>query len=265
MNSEATSTRALADRRCVVLLGEPGMGKTSALAAGLALRPRTEALQSLNLDLGIYASEDRLVRAVFESETVRAWQSGSELLCLTLDGFDEALNRVETLDRLLGDYLRTWDCERLFIRLVCRTADWPQTLRPVLEDRFGDANMHELLPLRRSDAGVLLRAAGLDADQVLAAVEQAHIVPLAARPLTLRLIQSAISPDGSLPGSARALYERGLFALLDEMNPARRGSMRPLGGAARRMGAAERIAALSTFGGRLTVGRARLRRQRRRI
>jgi hypothetical protein len=31
-NTEAVSTRSLADRQCVVLLGEPGMGKTSALA-----------------------------------------------------------------------------------------------------------------------------------------------------------------------------------------------------------------------------------------
>ena len=39
-NAEALSTRELADRPCVVLLGEPGMGKTSALDAGQALRPQ---------------------------------------------------------------------------------------------------------------------------------------------------------------------------------------------------------------------------------
>lgn len=252
-NTEATSTRELADRHCVVLLGEPGMGKTSALAAGQALRPPVQDLQELHVDLGVYASEDRLVRAVFESERVAAWQSGSDSLCLTLDGFDEALNRVETLDRLLGEYLAGWDCGRLFIRLVCRTANWPHTLRSVLEDRFGEANIHELLPLRRPDAALLLRSEGLDAEQVLAAVEQARIVPLAARPLTLKLVWSSIGPDGTLPESARDLYERGLTALLDEMNPGRRGSIRPPGAVARRMQAAQRVAALSLFGGRPTV------------
>ena len=63
------------------------------------------ALQELHVDLGVYASEDRLVRAVFESERVLGWQSGSDSLCLTLDGFDEALTRMETLDRLLGEVL----------------------------------------------------------------------------------------------------------------------------------------------------------------
>ena len=252
-NAEAKSTRELADRHCVVLLGEPGMGKTSALASGQALRPQAQALQELHVDLGVYASEDRLVRAVFESERVLAWQSGSDSLCLTLDGFDEALNRVETLDRLLGEYLAGWDCGRLFIRLVCRTADWPHTLRDVLADHFGEANIHELLPLRRPDAALLLRSEGFDAEQVLAAVEQARIVPLAARPLTLKLIRSSIGPDGTLPESARDLYERGLTALLDEMNPGRRGSIRPPGAVARRMRAAQRIAALSLFGGRPTV------------
>src|SRR5688500_15678364 len=104
-DTEATSTRALADRRCLVLLGEPGMGKTGALAAGKATRPPIEKLEELHFDLGVYASEERLVRAVFESDRVRAWQAGSGSLCLTLDGFDEALNRIETLDRLLSEYL----------------------------------------------------------------------------------------------------------------------------------------------------------------
>jgi hypothetical protein len=252
-NTDATSTRALADRRCLVLLGEPGMGKTSALAAGKATRPPIEKLEELHFDLGVYASEDRLVRAVFESDRVRAWQAGPGPLCLTLDSFDEALNRIETLDRLLSEYLMSWGPERLFIRVVCRTADWPQTLRNTLEESFGEANIHELLPLRRSDAGVLLRVAGLDTEEVLAAVEQARMVPLAARPLTLKLIQSSIGPDGSLPHNAQALYERGLMALLDEMNPRRRRTIQLPGEIARRMQAAERIAALSLFGGRPTV------------
>ncbi|MFI2488526.1 hypothetical protein ACH47X_16570 [Promicromonospora kroppenstedtii] len=212
-----------------------------------------ENLEGLHFDLEGFASEDRLVRAVFESDQIDGWQAGSGSLCLTLDGFDQALNRVETLDSLLSEYLKGWDTKRLFIRVVCRTADWPQSLRHTLEDRFGDANVHELLPLRRSDAGLLLGASGLDAEGVLAAVEQARIVPLAARPITLKLIESSIAPDGSLPHSAQALYDRGLRALLDETNPHRRGAIQVPGGVSRRMQAAERIAALSLFGGRPTV------------
>lgn len=254
-NAAAVSTGELAERQCVVLLGEPGMGKTSTLAAGRTVAPQAEGIEGLHVDLGRYGSEDRLVREVFQSEQIRTWQAGNHSLCLTLDSFDEAKNRVETLDQLLDEFLMRWDCDRLFLRVACRTADWPQRMRTVLENNFSEVNIHELLPLRRSDAADLMRAAELDAEEILAAVEQARIVPLAARPLTLKLIQSSISQHGSLPGNARELYEHGLTALLDEMNPQRQQAIAPPGGVAGRMRAAERIAALSLFGGRPTVWR----------
>ncbi len=252
-NPDAVATPALADSRCLILLGEPGMGKTSALRGGAALRPDLSDLVNMHVDLGLYGSEERLVSGVFENRVITEWQSETGALCITLDSFDEALSRIPTLDRILIHYLNIWDTAKLYLRIACRTADWPRNLDGALSDQFGDVAPHELLPLRRSDAALLLRTAGLEPDEVLQAIERARVVPLAARPLTLNLIQSSIGPDGSIPETGKDLYDRGLRGLVDELNLDRRRGIGSPGAVARRLKAAQRIAAISLFAGRPSV------------
>lgn len=254
INSAITATRDLARTRCLVLLGEPGMGKTSALDAGQNFKP-DPSVPVRHFDLGAFGNEERLVNRVFEDAELAAWTKETGELCLSLDGFDEAHNRIDTLPRLLLDFLNQCDCSRLYLRLACRTANWPGFLRKTLEHRFGQdsVRIEELLPLRREDAATLLRAAGVDPVDVLAAVEAAHVVPLAARPLTLNLLRASIDPAGGLPQSAAELYYKGLLALADEMNPMRRGTDLAAGSAAERIGVASRIASISIFGGRPSI------------
>jgi hypothetical protein len=96
-NADAMTTAELVDSRCLVLLGEPGIGKTSALAAHGQLAPPGSEIAGLSVDLGSFSSEDRLARRVFENDTITAWAAGQGTLCLTLDGFDEAHQRIENL------------------------------------------------------------------------------------------------------------------------------------------------------------------------
>ncbi|MFE7223516.1 NACHT domain-containing protein [Nocardioides sp. NPDC057577] len=254
INARITSTRDLARTRCLVLLGEPGIGKTSALNEGRDFRPDL-SVPVQHFDLGSFSSEERLVSRVFESAELAVWRKGRGELCLSLDGFDEAYSRVETLPRLLVDFLNQCDCSRLYLRVACRTANWPAFLREALEVGFGEdsVRVQELLPLRRDDAATLLRAAGVDPIDVLTAVEAARVVPLAARPLTLNLLRAAIDPAGGFPQSASELYDKGLLALADEMNPIRHGTGFAAGSAAERLRVASRIAAISIFGGRPSI------------
>jgi hypothetical protein len=251
-NRDAVTTASLVASRCLVLLGEPGMGKTTALQTLGGLKP-SDGTVDLRVDLGSFSSEDRLARRVFEHPRITTWLAGTGVLCLTLDSFDEAHNRIENLPRMLDEYLDDWDCARLLLRIACRTADWPSSLRAVLDRQFGQAEVFELLPLRRNDAALLLENAKVAAEPFLAGVEQAHVVPLAARPLTLNLLRTSLRPDGTLPGNASELYKRGLLALADEMNPQRRDAASPTSGPIERLGAAARIAAISTFGGRPAI------------
>jgi hypothetical protein len=114
----------------------------------------------LHFHLDAFSSEERLAQREFENARVMAWMAGSSTICLTLESFDEAHDRIENLHRMLGEYLENWDCERLLLRIACRTADWPSQQTNSLDEKFGQANIHELLPLRCDDAPKLLSGPG---------------------------------------------------------------------------------------------------------
>ncbi|WP_157979619.1 NACHT domain-containing protein [Kribbella monticola] len=252
-NAEAVPTTALRDFRCLVLLGEPGMGKTAALAAERALLPDGFDGEDLQWNLGRFASELRLEERVFRDPRIQAWCAGEGELSMTLDGFDEAHNRIPSLHSMLADYLDAWPCSRLWLRIVSRAAEWPSSLPAKLETRFGALKTYELLPLRRRDAGAIVKAQGFSAPDFLTAIEAARVVPLAARPLTLNLLIAARHEDGRLPDSTVELYERGLLALADELNPERRDSGAPVFPPQHILRTAERMAAISIFGGKPTI------------
>src|SRR5262245_13876151 len=68
-NPDVVSFAAIADFPCLVLLGEPGIGKTHALMAArdaLAAERADGPDVVLHLDLRSYGSEDRLVRQLFD-------------------------------------------------------------------------------------------------------------------------------------------------------------------------------------------------------
>lgn len=254
INADIVTTQDLAPTRCLVLLGEPGMGKTSALNEGRELQPDPN-VPVLHFDLGSFGSEARLVSMVFESAEIELWSKGDGELCLSLDSFDEAYDRIENLPRLLINFIDQCDSSRLYLRVACRTANWPAFLREMLDKEFGKDNVRvqEMLPLRRGDAATLLREAGVEPDDVLSSVEATRVAPLAARPLTLNLLRASIDPIGRFPQTASELYRRGLLALADEMNPMRRNAGFAAGGAAERLDVASRIAAITIFGGRPSI------------
>nr|WP_271212524.1 hypothetical protein [Rhodococcus wratislaviensis]GLK39070.1 hypothetical protein GCM10017611_59400 [Rhodococcus wratislaviensis] len=252
--SRAVPLTSLVSNRCLVLLGEPGMGKSSTLKSHASLVESGNDVDEMRVDLANFSSEERLTRKVLDGPKITRWRNGNGHLCLTLDSFDEAHSRIDNLHRLLGEYLGEWDCERLLIRIACRTAQWPASMTAILKQHMGVVDSYELLPLRRTDAAAIL-SPRLDPEAFLNAVETAHVVPLAARPLTLKLLAATFIQSNTLPARSTELYESGLLTLCDEMNPERRdaarGSATP--DAKRLLQAASRIAAFSTFSGRPTV------------
>jgi ABC-type taurine transport system ATPase subunit len=96
-NVDALTIGDLRQCRTVVLLGEPGMGKSTFLAEARPLLPENCGAADDHHNLAEYGSEDRLVRSVFESQRVEKWLAGTGELCLTLDGFDDAQTRNPSL------------------------------------------------------------------------------------------------------------------------------------------------------------------------
>ena len=252
---------AIAALRCLVLIGEPGLGKTTALVAErLALddQLRKDAADAgvLAVDLGATREEAVLRGQLFESDRYRAWQSGTGQLHLFLDSLDEARLRVETIADLLLEGLEGAEFDRLHLRLACRSADRHRRLEDALRAGFGDDRfaVYELVPLRRRDVSDAAREQGLDANTFLGEVIGRSLQPLAIRPLTLRFLLRAAGEPRGLPAGATELYRRGCQLLVQEPDEdRRRGAVAGRLAAAQRFAVATRIAAATILAGRSAV------------
>ncbi len=177
-NPGVVRTDDVREHHCLVLLGEPGTGKSTAVAETARLVPTGVSLVSF--DLGAYGSEDRLVREVFDDPSIVSWSGGYGQLCLVLDSLDEARARVPHVGAVIADRVRRLPYDRLFLRIACRTADWPAGLEQSLEDVFGAVAVVEILPLRRVDVSAMV-AAWCNPSRFLNEVEQAGAGPLAGK------------------------------------------------------------------------------------
>ena len=178
---------------CLVLLGEPGIGKTHALQAehnAIDVKIGLEGGHTMWLDLRSYGDENRLVRDLFECETFESWAGGNHVLHVYLDSLDECLLRLDNLAALLVDELKKYPVQRLRLGIACRTADWPNTLEDGLRRLCGNDSVaaYELAPLRRVDVLEAAETAGLDKESFLTEIDCKQIVALAIKPVTLNLL-----------------------------------------------------------------------------
>jgi predicted NACHT family NTPase len=98
-NPDVVSFESIATTPCLVLLGEPGIGKThTTQAEQKTICPRIEEKgdQVIWLDLRSFGSEDRLVRDLFESTAFVSWVKDKCRLHLFMDSLDECLLRIDT-------------------------------------------------------------------------------------------------------------------------------------------------------------------------
>lgn len=261
LNPDLVTFDAIAHVPCLALIGEPGIGKSFAIEAEQKIidaKIKEEGSQILRLNLREYSSEDRLVRRLFESPTFNAWIQGQHRLYVFLDSLDECLLRINTLAALLVGELSNYSnhVERLYFRITCRTADWPNSLEQGLKKIFGKeaVGVYELAPLRRIDIASAAQTKGLDENTFLQAIEQQEVVPLAIKPITLKLLLNTYCNNGSLPTQQTELYLKGCRLLCEETNEYRRDA-RLTGNltADQRMVVAARIAAVTVFCNRYAV------------
>jgi predicted NACHT family NTPase len=254
---------ALQDWRALVLLGEPGIGKSTALseeADRVASLPADANLVSLYVDLRAFSSESLLYQRVFESDKFVAWRNGNSHLFLHLDSLDEALLRIDSIANLLGAELPGTPTERMSLRIACRTAVWPaDTLGSALTSIWGDTSgAFELAPLRRRDLFTALEAHGIAEEGFMRALFAAQAVPFAIKPLTLKMLLTIYQERDALPKSNIDLYKQGCLALCEERNQSRRDSGRRGSlHAGQRMRLAGRIAAATILGNRFAVWTSR--------
>src|SRR5262249_26025784 len=110
---------------CLVLLGEPGMGKSTTLAKE---RDRLVAMGSKVLSLDLARTDGRTAL----EQIAEASGSAAQPLFVLTDGLDEGVARNANLVEQLGEALRRADRSHLRLRISCRTLEWPR----LLEDRL---------------------------------------------------------------------------------------------------------------------------------
>lgn len=262
-NPDLVTFAAIAKSPCLVLLGEPGIGKTYAIEAernNLIKKIHQEGGQTFLMNLRSYRSDDRLVRDLFDSTHFNSWRNGTHHLHIFLDSLDECLLRVDTIATLLVDELNKYRNEvaRLYLRIACRTAVWPKVLEEGLEQLWGEnsVGVYELVPLRRVDVREAANANGLDSDAFLQEVNTKKAVPLAIKPITLKFILNTYRRTGQFSPDQRLheLYLEGCRLLCEEINQGRRDS-RLVGdfNVEQRLIVAARIAAVTIFANRLAI------------
>ncbi|MBI3608862.1 MAG: hypothetical protein HY207_12920 [Nitrospirae bacterium] len=250
----------LLDLPCLVLVGEPGLGKTTALNA---IRP--DLISRLSSERNLIWEDMRSVpdpatfrQRVFETPEWTTWRSSQhEKLILVVDGVDEGLMRLSNFVPFLTRELEGAPHERLQVVLACRTADWPTAQGKALLNQWSASKdqplVWELCPLRQTDARLAAEQSGVDPDAFIKALYASGTVGLASRPITLFfLLQSE-----NFTGTRTTLYEQGCLKLCEEQDRSRLESQQAQGAswsAPRQLHqVAARIAYVLTLGGKSSV------------
>ncbi len=240
---------------CLVLLGEPGIGKSTAMGRAYEdERNRGDALVIWK-NLGVFSDTGHMQREIFRSSDMATWKAGDSHLSLFLDALDESVIHVKPVFAALSEEFTTLKplAGRLRLRVACRTAEWPTLLESSLTDVFGDGvGIFELTPLQIQDVMTAAEAWGVEVRRFLDAVKSRDAMAIATRPLTLEFLLNRFSRTSTLPSSRQELFSEGCRLLAGESSESRRASDDLGSGtlsADERLAVASRIAALTVFSG----------------
>jgi hypothetical protein len=222
-NNSAKSFPEIASIPCLVLLGEPGIGKSKEVndASNNSMQEiKNTSDHVLQYDLGSFGSEDRLEKAIIGNPQVVTWAKGSGILYLFLDSLDEGLLGIGNLCSVLVDCIKTLPINRLRLRIACRTAAWLPSFEDSLITLYSEKNIgvFELCPLRKRDVIAAVTMEGKDPKIFLKQVERNNAESLASRPITLKFLLKA---KDAFSDSRVELYRKGTLRLCHESNQKR--------------------------------------------
>jgi hypothetical protein len=263
----AASARALSDieARKAVLLGQSGLGKTHALRAEAErLNDLGRPAAYINLR-GLNAQEAR-------KEVVRHLNRPGRSTALMIDSLDEVEGTRDAMSRALGEVFNRYDGRIEQIRLaVTSGSQWTTTYEcPTCSSSpdpcpncastgmnailgAGHAK-YEMAPLTEVQVRQAAATDLSDVDAFVASVVKAGIGPIAAYPLSLKLLLQA-ARRGRLPETRKEAYQIGAEGLAAGVNAEAATVNIPLG---QRVAAARRLAVASVLSNAPEIWRRRL-------
>nr|WP_321982666.1 hypothetical protein [uncultured Cohaesibacter sp.] len=193
----------------LVLLGEPGAGKSTALeyeafAEGGEIATCREVMNGYPMGESGTAYLDAL-------DEYRSGDSGKDKLL-------QLANAISHIN------IRRW-------RLTCRTEDWRATadLKAMRRAANNESiTVAHLLPLNEEEAQLVLASLGEpDPETFIGEARRKGADVFLENPLSLRLLHSVVVLNGVWPTSRFDLFTRATFALAHEHNPERETDPRP--------------------------------------
>ena len=256
LNSEATRLAALDDVPCLLLLGEPGMGKTTELGRE-ATRLEAQHIQVVDVELGSHSSWPSLEGELTLRTEAALSNAGDGRVVLVLDGLDEAALEIRRLADDLPRWLHKAGTSRLCLRIASRKV---VSRLSYLTDELGriwpnQVKRFELAPLTQADIEMAAVYRGLDGVKFVDQVTRRGVGSLAARPITLELLLASAGDGSELPESRHEIYEIGVRELARERNERYMESGRPKAEVGEVVEAAERLAAVLLLAGRSRIVR----------
>lgn len=203
---------------CLALIGEPGIGKSTALAEerdrlkSSGKHPAYRDLRSISDAAGLreFLGELNMRPNIFGTPT------------LLLDSLDECRLEVSNAAEMIGEALESMGPPRPRLLICCRSADWPQSFESRLTALYGTDNtaVYVMAPLRRRDVETALDAEHIDHDAFFDEINRLRLTPIATKPLTLQMLLAEFGTGRDLGASQAAVVERGCLRLCEE-SPAR--------------------------------------------
>ncbi|MDN0075415.1 hypothetical protein QU481_10985 [Crenobacter sp. SG2303] len=210
----------------VVLLGEPGSGKSHELKLLKARALAAASRQVSSLDLGKYADAARLDAAL--RRELKACINDGVSSILFLDALDESRVNIKCAETVLEDVLRDVSPWALQLVITCRTPAWPDSLEEFLREHWkangsneSTVSVFEIAPYSREQVLARLLETGIDENCFFEALDGSSAHGLALQPLGLGFLMSQFKDGSTFSTSRWELYERGCAALLKESSTSR--------------------------------------------
>jgi hypothetical protein len=194
---------------CLVLLGEPGIGKSTALEyeasqEGGELLTCREAMNGIPIASASTAYLDAL-------DEYRAGENGKDKL-------------IQLANTITQSGVRRW-------RLTCRAEDWREAADMCAMRRAASEHpitVAYLLPLDDTEAEIVLSGLGeADPERFLANARARGAGAFLENPLSLQLLHSVVASGGLWPSTRFELFNRAIYALAHEHDPERVNDRRP--------------------------------------
>ena len=243
--------------KCLILLGEPGYGKTFEFE----YRHKQYKVKNANIltFLGYFKDWNGDILDTFKLSEKEKWKEwydfkdgNQKRVYLFLDGLDEALEENSlVIKKLNGQLYQLKKRNKLpYLRISCRISEWDKEIREILLEIYEDIKIVKLLGLGKEQILQFVEKNGIDKNLFWEEIIKYNAFYFATHPLLLKELIKIFRNTQSLPSSKTEIYEIIVKNLLNEYNEIRRSRYIPQLSIKEKEKIAQYIACLTIFSGK---------------